>query len=204
MNTPIEETAGPRTVRGQASRDRILAAAATDLAEHGEIEVARVATRAGVSVGLPYRYFGDRAGLVTAVVEDFHLRLGEAVVYADFAGDTWQERERRRVAAWVRFLYEDPLSPTMLNGAGGDPAVAASWQRRLTLAVEIGARNIAAAQRAGDLPRGRNPTLLAAAVLGGVQTAVAVALASNPRPGQRSVASSLWTFVRGAAEAGAQ
>jgi AcrR family transcriptional regulator len=189
------------TPRGLAARGRILAAAAQQLAEEGHVEVARVAARAGVSDGLPYRYFGNRSGLIAAVVEDFHLRLSEAVVYADFPGATWQDRERQRVTAWVHFLYNDPLSPAVLNGVGGDPEVAAGWQRRLALAVEMGSRNIAKGQRAGDLPKGNDPTLLAATVLGGVQSAVAIALATDPRPPEPKVATTLWTFVRAAAEA---
>lgn len=198
-----DRTADPDqlTPRGLSARERILSAAAAVLAEEGEVEVARVAARAGVSQGLPYRYFGNRSGLTAAVVEDFHLRLSEAVVYVDFPGDTWQERERARVGAWVGFLFEDPLSPVMLGGLGGDPVVAASWQRRFTLAVEVGARNIARAQHAGDLPAGNDPYLLAAAVLGGVQSAVGAALARTPRPSVTSVQDGLWTFVRGAAEA---
>ncbi len=189
------------TVRGQAARERIVRAASELLAESGELEVARVATRAGVSEGLPYRYFRDRSGLISAVLEDFHVRLAEAVSYAPFDGATWQERERRRVAAWVRFLYRDPLSPVILGGLGGDASVAANWQRALARAIEVGARNIAVGQRAGELPRGNDARLLAAAVLGGVQSAVGAALAAKPRPSERSVADALWTFVRGAAEA---
>jgi AcrR family transcriptional regulator len=187
--------------RGHEARDRILAAATADFAEHGQIEVARVAGRAGVSEGLPYRYFTNRSGLIAAVVEDFHLRLAEAVVYREFPGVTWQEREARRVRAWVEALYVDPVAPAMLAGIGGDAIVAASWRRRFDLAVEVGARNIAKGQRDGDLPKGNDPTLLAAAVLGGVQSAVAVALASDPRPPATAVARNLWRFVRGAAEA---
>lgn len=189
------------TPRGLSARARILAAATEVLAEEGGVEVARVAARAGVSEGLPYRYFGNRSGLVAAVVDDFHLRLSEAVVYADFPGDTWQEREKERVHAWVHFLYDDPLSPVVLGGLGGDPVVAESWRRRLALAVEVGARNFARAQRAGDLPKGNDPTLLAATILGGVQSAVAIALASTPRPPESAVQDALWTFVRGAAAA---
>lgn len=188
------------SARGEQARQRILRAATEVLAETGELEVATVASRAQVSDGLPYRYFGTRSGLLAAVVEDFQLRLAEAVVHRDFAGATWQEREQQRVTAWVRFLFNEPVAPVMLVGLGGDATVAASWQRRLGLAVERGARNIARGQRDGDLPGGGDPTLLAAAVLGGVQAAVAVALGSKPRPEPAKVAKSLWHFVRGAVE----
>jgi AcrR family transcriptional regulator len=192
--------AAPRSARAEQSRQRILRAATELLAETGELEVASVASRAQVSDGLPYRYFATRSGLLAAVVDDFQMRLAKAVVYRDFAGATWQEREHQRVAAWVRFLFNDPVAPVMLVGLGGDATVATSWQRHRSLAVEMGARNIARGQRDGDLPKGSDPTILAAAVLGGVQAGVAAALAERPRPDQAKVAKALWHFVRGAVE----
>ncbi|MDQ8705416.1 TetR family transcriptional regulator [Streptomyces sp. LHD-70] len=53
-------------------------AAAEELAATEQLEVAAVVRRAGVSVGLPYRYFGTRSGLLIALAEDFHERLGQA------------------------------------------------------------------------------------------------------------------------------
>lgn len=198
---PRERPVESLTARARSARANILAAAAALLAADGEIDVSRVAARAGVSEGLPYRYFGSRSGLIAAVIEDFHQRLAEAVVYADFPGETWQRREKARVFAWVRFLYRDPLSPIVLGGLGGDPIVAASWQRALSRAVDAGSRNFTHAQQAGDLPRGNDPVLLAAAVLGGVHAAVATALQHDPRPPEDLVQHALWTFVRGASEA---
>ena len=188
------------SARGAATRQRILEAAASVLARTGELEMVAVAAEAGVSEGLPFHYFGTRSGLLEAVVEDFHTRLADAVVFRAFAGHTWQEREEQRVRAWVRFLLGDPLAPVVLAGMGGDAVVAASWRRRLALAVEAGARNIAHAQRDGDLPTGSDPELLAAAVLGGVQTAVATALGSDTSRDEIQIAGALWTFVRSAAE----
>jgi mannose-6-phosphate isomerase-like protein (cupin superfamily) len=43
------------SARSSAARQRILAAAAEELVATGDVEVAAVARRAGVSVGLPYR-----------------------------------------------------------------------------------------------------------------------------------------------------
>lgn len=188
----------PRTARGDDTRRRLLRAAADLLVADGEVEVAKVAARAGVSAGLPYRYFGTRSGLVAAVVEDFHDRLAEAVVHREVAGATWSERERQRVEAWVRFLYDDPLAGAVLGGLGGDAVVAESWRQRLALAVEVGTRNIARGRRDGDLPPGPDPATLAAAVLGGVQAAVAEALARDRRPPVDRLAADLWSIVAGA------
>lgn len=194
----MEERWSPR---GSAARQRTLQAAAEELVMTGDIEVSSVARRAGVSVGLPYRYFGTRNGLVSAVVSDFYDRLDEAVTNREFDGDTWYERERARVSAWVAHLYEDPLAPVVLTRLGGDLETAGIETQRLHTAIELGARNIAREQRDGDLLPDRNPELLVAAVLGGVHTAVAVALTRSPRPDRARVTAELWAFVAGAAGA---
>lgn len=186
------------SARGAAARQRILEAAGRELAETGEVEVAAVARRAGVSVGLPYRYFGTKNGLVDALITDFYDRLDAAVTTKEFDGDTWHERERARVIAWVDHLYRDPLAPVLLGTAGGDADSSGLATRRLHAAIEQGARNIARGQRDGDLPAGRDPELLVAAILGGVHTAVAVALARTPPPDPASIAAELWDFIAGA------
>jgi AcrR family transcriptional regulator len=186
------------SARGCAAQQRILDAAGRELAETGDVEVAAVARRAGVSVGLPYRYFGTRKGLISAVIADFHDRLDVEVTAKEFDGDTWHERERARVTAWVHHLYRDPLAPILLGRLDGDADPAGLATRRLHAAIRQGARNIARGQRDGDLPKGRDPELLVAAILGGVHTAVAVALTRTPRPDPSVVAAELWDFVAGA------
>lgn len=187
------------SARGSAARKRLLAAAAEELVATGDVEVAAVARRAGVSVGLPYRYFGTRSGLLNAVIADFYDRLDESVTDREFDGPDWHARERARVDAWVEHLYDDPLSPVVLGRLGGDAETTGIGLQRLHRAIELGARNIARGQRDGELPADRDPELLVAAVLGGVHTAVVVALTRTPRPDRARVAAELWTFVAGAA-----
>ena len=187
------------SARGSAARRRILEAGAEEMAATGDIEVAAVARRAGVSVGLPYRYFGTRNGLLNAVISAFYDRLDEAVITREFEGDTWFDRERARVIAWVDHLYDDPLAPVVLGRMGGDADTTGMQMQRLHAAITRGARNIARGQRDGHLPAGRDPELLVAAILGGVHTAVAVALTRSPRPERAAVAAELWAFVAGAA-----
>ncbi|MFI0446683.1 TetR/AcrR family transcriptional regulator [Actinomadura sp. 6N118] len=189
------------SAQGASARQRILAAAAEEMVETGDLEVAAVARRAGVSVGLPYRYFGTRSGLLSAVVSGFYDRLDEAVVNKEFDGDSWYEREEARVYAWVEHLYDDPLAPVVLGRVGGDAETASTERQRLHTAIELGARNMARGQREGDLPSDRDPELLVAAVLGGVHMAVVVALTRTPRPDRTRVAAQLWAFVAGAAGA---
>jgi AcrR family transcriptional regulator len=181
-----------------ASRDRILCAAMDELAESGELEVARVARRAGVSVGLPYRYFSSRTGLLVAVVEALHDRLDHAVVMRRYEAPTWRERERQRIGDWVGFLYQEPLAFVVLDGVTGDAPVADANRALLQRAIDVGTRNMAAAQRDGELPAERDPELLAAGVLGGVHATVSVALSRSPRRDAGLVTEELWRFVAGA------
>jgi AcrR family transcriptional regulator len=188
----------PKAPRGAAARERLLRAAADELGETGGLEVAAVARRAGVSVGLPYRYFGTRNGLLIAVLDDFYRRLGEAAALRVYPAPSWTGRERQRIRDWVHAVYADPLAPLVLGGLGGDAEVAAANTRQLNQLIDQGARNIAQAQRAGELPADRDPELLAAATLGGTGAMLSVALTRTPRPPAGEVVEALWTVVLGA------
>jgi AcrR family transcriptional regulator len=184
--------------RGAAARGRLLRAAAEELAETGTLEVAAVARRAGVSAGLPYRYFGTRSGLLIAVLDAFYDRLGDAAALRVYEAVAWADRERQRIRDWVAALYADPLSPVVLGGLVGDAEVAAANTRHLHFMIEVGAANIAGAQRAGELPAERDPEFLAAATLSGTNAIVSVALTRTPRPQAEEIVDELWHVVSGA------
>lgn len=185
--------------RGSAARRRLLEAAEQELGLTGELEVAAVARRAGVSVGLPYRYFGTRTGLLIAVLDVFYDRLAAAAALRVYDEPTFAGRERHRIRDWVAFLYSDPLAPIVLGGLVGDGELATANATRLNLLIDLGARNIAKAKHAGEIPADRDAEYLAAATLGGTNAVVAVALTRNPRPTPESVIDQLWAFVSSAA-----
>ncbi|MHC9296182.1 TetR/AcrR family transcriptional regulator [Mycobacterium sp. LTG2003] len=187
----------PATQRGAAARQKLIAAATEVLAQTGEFEVAAVARHAGVSTGLPYRYFGTRTGLLLAVVDEFHQRFRQAIALREYDAPTWAEREHQRIRDWVAFLYAEPVAPVMLAGLGdGELATArAKWLHEMS---RIGARNMAQAQRAGEIADDRDPEYLAAATLGGTNAVVAVCLTRDPRPPAEAVVDQLWAFVSGA------
>jgi TetR/AcrR family transcriptional repressor of nem operon len=64
------QIAAPKTGRGRATRERIIAAAASLIGERGvaRTSIDDVIERAGVSKGQLYHYFEDRAALLRAVV----------------------------------------------------------------------------------------------------------------------------------------
>ncbi len=183
--------------RSAASRRRLLEAAAAELiARGGTAEIAAVAARSGASVGLIYRHFGSKAGLIAAVVEDFYDRLDDSVLNADLTpGADWPTRERLRTRRNVAFHYAEPLAPVILSRLAREPEVAAVEARRIARHIEAAARNIRRAQKNDAIPADLDPELAAAMVLGGIRQALGVALARPVPPPQDTVADALWRFV---------
>lgn len=85
MNTISSDTA-PRalTSRGEARRERLLDAATQSLLEHGyaQTSIQRVVRQAGGSAATAYQLFGNKEGLLVAVVEH-ELNSMRATVFPD-------------------------------------------------------------------------------------------------------------------------
>lgn len=186
-----------QTKRGAATRQRLLDAAAAQLIAHdGALEVEAVAVHAGVSIGLMYRYFGSKAGLVAAVVEAFYDRCDRQVMDRNpIPGADWGTRERERTARYVAFLYNEPLAPVIYSRLGREPDVAAIDARRVAGHVALAARNIARGQQRGEIPAHLDAGLAGAMVIGGLRQAVDDALAREQRPDAETLIEELWRFI---------
>jgi AcrR family transcriptional regulator len=164
------------------------------------MEIAAVARRAGASVGLSYHYFGSKAGLLAAVVEDFYDRYDAAIIDANpLPGAAWAERERLRVERLVDFMLAEPLAPLVLTRLSAEPEVAAVEARRLARHLSLGAANIAGAQAKGQLPAGPDPRLRIGMIMGGLRQAIGQALAGPEAWSREALAAELWSFVAMAA-----
>lgn len=185
------------TRRGAATRERLLHAAEAELTQRdGALEVASVAARAEVSVGLLYRYFGSKAGLVAAVVENFYDRLHAEVADTDPAPDAdWAERERKRLELSVAFHYREPLAAVVLSRLSREPEVAGVEVRRIGRLVEDAAKNVTAGQRRGELPGDLDPRTVGAMLIGGFRVAMGEALTRRERPDPDRLVEELWRFV---------
>ncbi len=168
------------TEKGRRTRDRLLEVAGLELRDHGVVEVTSVAERASVSVGLLYRYFANKDGLVTALIDEFYDQY-EAVVFSEAppADVHWTEFERARIAREVDFVFDHPLGRAIIGGPPAEPAAALADGRRLGRHIEMAARNIAHGVRRGEIEVSVDPRLAGAAIIGGLRSCLAMALAAG-------------------------
>ncbi|WP_172448437.1 TetR/AcrR family transcriptional regulator [Caulobacter mirabilis] len=187
----------PAPRRGGA-RQRLLTALTEALVERvGDFEIADVARRASVSVGLAYHHFGSKAGLLAALIDDFHDRH-DAVANQRLDGALpWAERERARLEATIVFMYADPLAAVLMGPLSGSAEAMAVEAARRRAMVELAAHNIAHGQRMGFIDPAIDPTLAGAAIMGGIRQAVATALSSPTPPPKERVIAQIWAFIAG-------
>lgn len=184
------------TRRGEATRARLLEAATSELVERdGGLEVASVAARADVSVGLLYRYFGSKAGLVAAVVGDFYDRSLKEIGEGDDRSSDWATRERRRTERSVAFYYREPLAPIVLTLLAREGDVAVVEARLIAKLVDDAARSVQRGQRQGEIPQDLDPRMIGAMLIGAFRVSIAEALSRKRRPSQSVLTEEMWHFV---------
>jgi AcrR family transcriptional regulator len=182
------------------TRERLVRVAQEELIQsHGHLEMQAVAKRAQVSVGLAYHHFGSKAGLIAAVVEEFYHRLDEeAFNAARRPSESWADRERRRIASYIRFHYDHPFAPLVIGALSRAPEVLDVERAFTNRQLAGGARMIEAAQRNGLVPDHIAPDLTIALMIGGIRQALIGALISEERPDPGKLTDEIWAFMAGA------
>ena len=184
----------------KGTRAHILSAARQELIDgNGDLEVAKVARRAGVSAGLTYYHFDNKSGLLNALVSDHCAAMDDQILAVPFAGATWAEREKARVYCMVEYFYSDPVALLIATRLRTDPAFAAEEAERNRRTNLMGARNIAQAQRDGEIDPARDPLLLVSMILAGVTEGVRTALSTQPPKPLAVAQAEIWTYVAMAA-----
>lgn len=194
--------APPQTPKGQATRARLLRAAREQaIAGRGRLELAAVADSAGVVPSVVHRYFGSKAGLVAALIDDFFDRLHAEVLdlpLREHGG--WTARERHRVELGVRFHYAEQLAVVLYAQLAREPDVAATQAARTREVVDQAARNIRHGQRTGELSRELDARLAGAAIFGAMREVLVEALSRSRRPAAERVSELLWRQVAAAVD----
>ncbi len=194
---PARPKSSPR--KSEATRARLVAAAAEALlAGGGDFEMSDLARRANVSDGLPYHYFGSKAGALSAVVDDFYDRY-YAVVNQPLDGSRpWPEREFERLQSWLGFLYGDPLAPIVLGHMGRTVHVAGLESTRQDQLIGLARRNIELGQEAGDISETIDAGIAAAAIIGAIRQAASQAFQAPKPPAPSVLTAQLWGLIAGA------
>jgi AcrR family transcriptional regulator len=195
-------TSEPRTQKGRATRERLLACARDiAIANDGHIEIAWVAEAAGVVPSLVNRYFGSRAGLVSALLDDFFDRLRVEVLDLDLDDlGTWVQHERIRLEKGVHFHYTDPVAVVIYTRLSREPEVALTENRHIDSVVKHAAANIRRGQKRDELASSIDPELAGAAMFGAMQRVMVTALGRTPRPRPARIIEVLWRQVAAAVE----
>ena len=116
------------------TRERILAATWELLEERGQVRLAEVAARSGVSRQAVYLHFGDRVGLLVALVDHIDLALGSLTLrQAVFDAPDGVESLRRWVETMSWYTAKiDAVSRVLECGQYHDEALAAAWRNRMS------------------------------------------------------------------------
>jgi AcrR family transcriptional regulator len=198
----VTTIAPPRTQKGRATRERLLACA-RDIAtaNDGHVETAWVAEAAGVVPSLVNRYFGSRAGLISALLDDFFGRLRAEVLDLNLDDQgTWAQHERIRLEKGVHFHYTDPAAVVIYTRLSREPEVALTENRHIDRVVKHAAANIRRGQKRGELPSSIDPELAGAAMFGAMQRVMVTALGRTPRPRPDRVVEILWRQIAAAVD----
>ena len=184
--------------KSDLTRARLVAAASEALlAGDGDFEMSDVARRAGVSDGLPYHYFGSKAGALSAVIDDFYDRYYAVVNRTLDASRPWDEREFDRLRSWLAFLYAEPLAPIVLGKMGRTVQVAGLENTRQDELIGLARRNIESGQEAGDIPTSIDSAIAAAAIIGAIRQAATQAFQEPKPPALNVLTVQLWALIAG-------
>lgn len=106
--TPGDAGKEPRTERGRRTLRKLLDAAAAEFGEKGfhETSISGITARAGTALGSFYTYFDSKEAIFQALVRDMSEAVKRAAREALAEPLPALERERRALAAFLRFAAE--------------------------------------------------------------------------------------------------
>lgn len=100
----------PKTKRGEATRKKILEAAASEIGSKGfaEASISSITTEAGVGQGTFYIYFNSKEEVLRALVKDYSTSLRHILSEASKDSTTRLDRERLGLKAFIDYVRENP------------------------------------------------------------------------------------------------
>ncbi len=136
------------------TRERILVATQALVAERGsKLKLGDVADRAGVSRQAVYLHFGDRTGLLLALVQhmDKTMALAESLAHL-FEAETGAEVIARTMALHSSFSAAiDPVASILETAQYDDEALGAAWRDRMRFRHQVHLRIVQRIAELGEL-----------------------------------------------------
>ncbi len=164
----------------------------------GDFEMSDVAKAANVSEGLAYHYYKSKAGLMTAIVEDFFRRYTSVANERMDRDEVWSVREKQRLRNVIAFLYGDPLAPIILGKMTSTAQAAAMEASSQAEMIELSGRNIQNGIERGFIPRHINASIAGAAITGAMRHTFIFAMSQKVRPSEDQLTEQLWALIAGA------
>jgi AcrR family transcriptional regulator len=121
----VVDRVGGRSGVASIQRTRMITAMAELARERGagQVTVAHIVERAGISRRTFYEFFGDREGCFMAAFEEGVQRAAARVIPAFKASGAWRDRVRAGLGALLEFLDDEPLFGPLcvVDALGGGP-----------------------------------------------------------------------------------
>ncbi|RKQ68859.1 TetR family transcriptional regulator [Litorimonas taeanensis] len=180
--------------------ERILDAAEKELIVNGGfLEMASVASRANVSVGLAYHHFGSKTGMIAATIDRFYGPIRNIALGDVIPVDTeWLEREKSRAKTLIDYYYQHPLAPLVAGRLAREPEILDIEKAHLDALLQLGERNIIQGQKLGIVDADLSPTTTVALLMGGLRLAIYRALQMEHRPKKNELLEQIWLFTENA------
>ncbi len=128
-------TAGAKPSKREITRRRVIEAAIACIYEHGfnAAHTNRIAEAAGVSWGVLQYHFGDKDGLLQAVLDDIFEDFSSTLRATDLRGDTLRERTGQLIElVWsLVSKREYRVSVAILRNAGKDDSSKLNGEKQL-------------------------------------------------------------------------
>jgi len=188
---PTERT----RARLAATRERIVGAALTQLAEGGyaSASVVAVARRAGVATGSVYRHFPSKGDLFAEAFRRAAQREVDVLVSMTDLHEPVAQRLAAWVEAFVRRALAEPVRAYALIAEPVDPAVEAERLTFRRAYADLFERALRDGMRAGQLPS-QDAELAATAIVGALAEAMVGPLQCR-EAGADALVAGLQTFV---------
>ena len=188
---PTERT----RARLAATRERIVGAALTQLAEGGyaSASVVAVARRAGVATGSVYRHFPSKGDLFAEAFRRAAQREVDVLVSMTDLHEPVAQRLAAWVEAFVRRALAEPVRAYALIAEPVDPAVEAERLTFRRAYADLFERALRDGMRAGQLPS-QDAELAATAIVGALAEAMVGPL-QRREAGADALVAGLQTFV---------